>query len=251
MKHSVVELRLKRKLRNGVLITGLPGVGLIGRIAAEYIAEKLKARKVGELYSPHFPPQVLMTPKGIIKPIKSVFYVAKLKDKDLMIMVGDVQAIDPVGQYEVAGSVASMAKQIGVKEIITIGGYATGKLEGNNQIFGAATTKDIVSKFKKMGIVFGKAKGSIVGFAGLLPAIAHSLGIDAVCLMGTTHGSFVDPAASQRIVEFLSKYLGFKIDMSDLEKKAKEGQEIIKKVEEEIKKSLEQQTHVESPSYIR
>ncbi len=239
----------KVKLKKAVMITGLPGIGLIGRIAAEYIGEKLKAKEFATLYSPHFPPQVLMEKNGIMKPITNRFYYAKLKDRDLVILLGDVQAVDPVGQYEVAGEVAKFAKRIGVKEIITIGGYATGKLE-NKEIFGSANSKEMVEKFKKLKVNFSKPKGSIVGIAGLLPSLATHYNIPAICIMATTHGSFVDPSGAQRIVELLSKYLNVKIDISDLEKKAKEEQEIIKKVEEEIKKSFEQQTH-KPLSYIR
>lgn len=240
----------KVKFNNAIMITGLPGIGLIGRIAAEYIYEKLKAEQFATLYSPHFPPQVLMNKDGVMKPITNSFYHVNLKkDKDLIILLGDVQAIDPIGQYKVVGEIAKFAKKIGVKEIITIGGYATGKLE-NKEIYGSANSKKMVEKFKKFKVNFSKPKGSIVGIAGLLPAMAIYYNIPSICLMATTHGSFVDPSGAKRIVKLLSKYLNVKINLADLDKKAKEEQEIIKKVEEEIKKSFEQQAH-KSLSYIR
>ena len=48
------------KLDNPVLIEGLPGLGMVGRIATRYLAKELKAKKFAELYSPHFPYYVLV-----------------------------------------------------------------------------------------------------------------------------------------------------------------------------------------------
>ena len=43
------------KLKNPVMVTGLPGIGLIGQVAAKYLIKKLKGEKIAEIYSPHFP----------------------------------------------------------------------------------------------------------------------------------------------------------------------------------------------------
>ena len=42
----------KVKLHNPILIEGLPGIGLVGKIAAAHMIAELKAEKVAELYSP-------------------------------------------------------------------------------------------------------------------------------------------------------------------------------------------------------
>ncbi|HID16822.1 TPA: proteasome assembly chaperone family protein, partial [Candidatus Bathyarchaeota archaeon] len=44
----------KVKPFNPTIIEGLPGLGSVGKIAASYLISQLKAKKIEELYSPHF-----------------------------------------------------------------------------------------------------------------------------------------------------------------------------------------------------
>jgi hypothetical protein len=48
------------KLNNPVLIEGLPGIGFVGKLAAEHMVQELGAKKVATLYSHHFPHQILI-----------------------------------------------------------------------------------------------------------------------------------------------------------------------------------------------
>ena len=57
MATKIVQLK-KPKLKNPIFIEGLPGVGNVGRIAAGYLVEELKAKKFAELWSSHFLPIV-------------------------------------------------------------------------------------------------------------------------------------------------------------------------------------------------
>jgi uncharacterized protein (TIGR00162 family) len=236
MESTVVELK-KVKLKNGVLMTGLPGIGMIGRIAGTYLVEELKAVKVAEFYSPHFPHQVIMTKKGGMRPIKNKFYVIKTKKADILMIIGDVQALNPEGQYEVAGKVLDYAAKIGVKRVMTIGGYSTGKLAETRRIFGVVTHKEMIAELQKYGVVFGEAKGAIVGAAGLLPSLGKLRGMKGACIMGETHGGYVDITGAKNIVSLLSKMFDFSIDLKKIEEKAKEGEKVLKRIEEEVQKN--------------
>ena len=50
--------------------------------------------------------------------------------------------------------------------------------------------------------------------------------------MGETHGGYVDVIAARQIVELLAKYLNIKIDMTDIEEKARETEQLIREMEE-------------------
>ena len=234
---TIIEKTGKVKLKNGVLITGLPGIGLIGRVVGKYLVEELKAAKIADMYSPHFPHQVLMTKKGGMRPIKNKFYVIKGKKSDILLLIGDVQAMTPEGQYEVAGKVLDYAKKVGVKTVMTIGGYSTGKLNDKRNIYGVVTHKEMIDGLKKYGVVFGVAKGAIVGAAGLLPALGKLKGLKGACIMGETHGGYVDMTSAKNVVIFLSKIFELNIDMKKLEERAKEGEKVLKKIDEEVQKN--------------
>ncbi len=250
MKETIILERKKRKLKNGVLITGLPGIGLIGQIVGKYLVNELRAEKVALLLSPHFPHQVIMTKSGKPRLVKNRFYAYKGKGRDVLFLLGDVQAISSVGQYEVAGKVLEYAIKNGVNEVITVGGYSTGKITQERRVHGVSTSEKIKKTFAKLGVVFGEARGSIVGAAGLLPALAKMKGIEGTCLMGETHGSYADSAAANRVLEIVCKYLGIKVDFTKIEAMAKESEKMIKMLQEEMKRAVE---HGLPPdiSYIR
>lgn len=250
MKGTEIVLRKRiGKLRDPLLIVGLPGVGFIGRVVAKYMIDKLKGERFADIYSSHFPPHAIMTRKGVLRLIKNSLYLVKTKKRDVVVLYGETQAITTEGNYEFSARVLELCKHLNVNEIMTIGGYATGKLIKEPKIFGAANSKTYLAYLKQRKIIFGKSFGVIAGMAGILPAMAKARRIRAVCLMGETHGGFVDAVASSKILEFLGLYLNVKIDMAEIDKAVKINEAIIKKVEDEIKKQVSE--NVSKPSYIR
>ena len=65
MKATYVKELAKVEAKNPVLIEGLPGLGLVGKIAMRYLIKQLKAQKFAYLYSPHFPYFVLVSKNGV------------------------------------------------------------------------------------------------------------------------------------------------------------------------------------------
>ncbi len=227
------------QLKNPILIEGLPGIGLVGKLAAEHMIKELKAEKIAELYSPHFPHQVLMLRKGIVRMLKNKFYLWRNPDpngSDLIILIGDVQAITSEAQFEVCGTMIDYFKKLGGKTIYTLGGYGTGKVVEKPRVFGSATHKDMLKEYEQHGVIFGEATGSIIGAAGLLLGLGKLHGIRGVCLMGETHGGYVDAKSAQSVLEMLSKILGVQMDLAKLQHRAKESERFMKKMESEAKK---------------
>ncbi|MFA5105602.1 MAG: proteasome assembly chaperone family protein [Candidatus Micrarchaeia archaeon] len=239
MEHTHIIHKKGVKMKNPVLIEGLPGIGLVGKLAADHMIKELKAEKVAELVSPHFPHQVLMQKNGIMRMLKNKFYLVKGKKRDLLILVGDVQAVTSEAQYEVTGKMLDYFEKNGGKMIYTLGGYGTGKAPSAPQVFGSATHKDIIPAHEKAGMVFGKSHGSIIGAAGLLLGLGKIRKMKGVCVMGETHGGYVDAKSAQAVLEVLSKLLEVKIDISKLDQRAKESEQFMKKMEKEAAKQGE------------
>ena len=63
----------------------------------------------------------------------------------------------------------------------------------------------------------------------------------------------MDAVSARNVINVLEKLLGFTVDLSDLEKQAKEGEKIIKKIEEEVQKQTiaPYQSEKKDVSYIR
>lgn len=254
MDDVVVNMIERPALKDTVLVEGLPGIGLVGKIAGDHLRDELKATKFAELYSPYLPPQVNIQDDGTVKLVNMELYYWR-GAKDIILLLGDFQGITPDSQYQLAEKVLDVVADFNVKRIYTLGGLGTGSITVNPRVFGAATSTKLVSELEKYGIVF-KGGGAIFGASGLLLGLAMPRGIEAVCLMGETHGQIIDAKSAGAVLTVLTKILDVKVSMAELEKKAKETEEQIGQMSKMIrahKKAVERQQEMlnESPSYIR
>jgi hypothetical protein len=233
MKDTLVQRIKDVSLKDPILIEGLPGVGHVGKLVAEHLIEELKAEKIIEIYSPHFPPQVIVREDGTVKQVKNEIYAYKGK-KDLLLIVGDYQSATNEGHYELTGIFLDLATEFGVKRIYTLGGYGTGQFVEKPKVLGAANDAALVEEMKQYGIVFHENEpgGGIIGVSGLLVGLGRLRGIDAVCLMGLTSGYLVDPKSAQEVLKVLCKALDLVVDMQALEDRAKEMEKIVAKLQE-------------------
>jgi uncharacterized protein (TIGR00162 family) len=224
------------ELKSPVLVEGLPGVGNVGKLAAEHLLEQLKAKKFADIYSKFFPPQVLLDDDGVIRLVSNQLHYAKGKGKrpDIVFLVGDYQGLTPEGQYELSDHVLQLSKKLEVSRIYTLGGYGVGRMIDKPRVLGAATDKDLVEEMKEKGVVFSKGEpgSGIVGASGLLLGLGAVEGLKAVCLMGETSGYFVDPKGAEAVLRVLASILNVEIDFSELESKAQQIDAIASKLKD-------------------
>jgi len=235
MATKIIEFE-RPKLKNPIFIEGLPGIGNVGRIAAGYLVEELKAKKFAELFSSHFMPVVFLHKTAQVRLLKNEFYYYKRKNRDLIILVGDCQSTDPEGHYEVAEEIIKYIKKFGVKEMFTLAGWSVGEPVEMPKVIGAVNDEEMLKKYEKFGIDFktSESLGSIVGAAGLLLGIGKHYNIKGLCLLGETPGYplIPDHKSAREVLNVLCRILDLKIDTSKLEKRVKEMEEIIKRMQE-------------------
>jgi uncharacterized protein (TIGR00162 family) len=138
--------------------------------------------------------------------------------------------------------VLDFVEKLGVKDMFTVGGLATGEIEDEPKIYGAVSDKDLAKKYGKFGIDFsaGEKVGYIVGASGLFLGLGKERGMRGVCLLGETSGFPIVTKAAEIVLDSLTKILKIKIDMSKLEQRVSEMEKFIKKVENLQKKALMQ-----------
>lgn len=242
MEDITIEFLEKPKLTNPIFIEGLPGVGNVGKLAAEHLLGELEAKKFADIYSKHFPPQVVVDDGGIIRLVgNQLHYVKRKEGQDLVILVGDFQGLTPEGQYELSDFIMNTILDMNVKRIYTLGGYGVGRMIATPRVIGAATGDTLVKDMKKLGVVFPKGEpgAGIVGASGLLLGLGKLHGLECICLMGETSGYFVDPKSAQAVLEVLQKALDVELDFGSLEERAKHIDQIaskLKDVEEEAER---------------
>jgi uncharacterized protein (TIGR00162 family) len=256
MKETFVKETTKTEPKNAVLIEGLPGMGLVGRIAARHLIKQLGAKRFAELYSPHFPYYVLVNKRGNVRLLRGEFYFWKnsMGENDLIFLIGDSQAQTIEGQYEVAKSILDFAHKLGVKKIVTIGGYRQ-EAEDKPQVIAISTSPELLKKALGAKAIASPPGNPIVGTAGLLLGLAKFTKIEALCLLGETRGYLPDPKAAKSVLEVLQRILGFHVDLSGLDEEIEKSKEIVARMREieEKRESYAQkmrQTEKERVTYI-
>jgi uncharacterized protein len=237
MEDVLVRITEKVTLDRPVLVEGLPGVGNVGKLAVDYLKDKLKAVPFGVVHSKFFPPQVYVSEEGIIRLVSNDLYYYRSKggdQRDLVLLGGDYQGLTPEGQYELTDRVLALCSQMGVKELYTLAGFAQGHLVEGPRVLGAATSADRVEQMKKFGVVFSRNDpgGGLIGASGLFLGLGRVYGMDGVCLMGETSGYFVDPRSAEAVLKVLTKVLHLEVDLAELGQKANEIDRIAAKFRE-------------------
>ena len=237
MEDVVIRTLEKVELKDPILVEGLPGVGNVGKLAADYLREQLGAKPLATIYSKFFPPQVYVGENGVIRLVSNDLYYWKAPAgpaRDLLVLGGDYQGISPEGQYEITHRVLDYCAARGVREVYTLAGFAQGRVVDAPRVLGAATDEARVQALKDAGVVFSRNDpgGGLIGASGLFLGIGRLFNMEGACLMGETSGYFVDPRSAQAVLKVLARVLHVEIDLADLEAKAQEIDRIAQRVHE-------------------
>ncbi len=245
---DIIEVHKKNiKLKNTIFIEGLPGIGNVGKLVAEHLIDELGAKKLATMYSSNFLHQVTIEDDNTVKLMKNDFFYYKGEKIDLLFLVGDSQPVpaDSRGHYAVIGSILDFIQKYDLKEIFTLGGYATGRPIKESKVFGASTDIDLVNKYKEYGVIYGKNPGgAIVGASGLLIGLGMLRDINGTCLLGETHGylPIADAKSAESVLKILLDIIGISVSLEGLHEKAEKVEKILVKLREQIKKQKGEKT---------
>ena len=235
MNAAEINILEEIELDNPIFIEALPGLGHVGKLAADHMIDELNATKFAEIYSPSFPPQVLIKEDGIIDNMLNELYYLKdvgEDNLDLIILVGNTQALSPEGQYLVCQDILEFVKGYGISSIVTMGGMAIPQPVENPNVYGAATNEANVELLKEAEIGIRYNDGGIVGASGLFLGLGVRQGIEGICLMGETPGYFIDAESAEAILKKLSLLLNFEINTDKLDERAEETRKMIAKAQQ-------------------
>jgi len=234
MKGTQINVLKDISLDNPIFIEALPGIGHVGKLAADHMIDELGATKFAEIYSPYFPPQVFVDENGIVENMVNEFHYLKSQgenERDYILLVGNTQGLSPEGQYELCGAILDFVKEYGVKEMYTLGGLAVGHPIEESRVFGAATSLEFIETLREVGIEIRSADGGIVGASGLLLGLGKLENVEGACLMGETPGYFIDAEAAESLLEKLATLLNIEINTDKLDERAEETRKMILKAQ--------------------
>ncbi len=229
-----VEVLAEPELDDPVLIEGLPGVGHVGTLVAEHLIEEADGELVRRIYSEHLPPQVTVSDEGLAELVCVECYHVTLGGRDALVVTGDQQAATGTGHYRIAETVLDVGKELGIERLFALGGVPTGEVVEDHAVLGAAANDAVIESLESAGVEFreNKPEGGIVGISGLLVGLGARRDLDAACLMGETSGYLVDPKSAQALLGVLQTLLEFEIDLTELEERADEMEDVVARMQE-------------------
>jgi len=229
-----------------ILIEGLPGIGQVGKLVAEYMIHVLGAEKIAEIQSIYFPPQVILDEQGLARLARNELWLCRTDCRDLLFLIGDHQSTSNEGHYILADCYCEIAEELKVKRIYTLGGFGVGHLVNAPRVLGAVNRAGLREEIEAAGVTFERDEpgGAIIGAAGLILGLAAHRDIDAVCLMGETSGYLVDPMAAASVLAILSKLTGVPVDPTKLNDRASEMEKVIENLVESGRGKDEELTYI-------
>jgi len=212
----------KTKIKNPVLIEGLPGIGNVGKIATDFMIDQLKAKKLMEITSYNFPHCVFINEDNLVELPAIEVYYKNYKNHTLLLLAGDIQPLDEPSCYEFCDQILNMLEdQKGKKEIITLGGIALDKNPKKPKVYCTGNEHKIQKKYANRMLnnnLYG-ITGPIVGVSGLLVGLAGKRKIPAISLLAETYGhpNFLGIKSAKEILKILNTKLKLKLKLSELD----------------------------------
>ncbi len=221
----------KPTLRNPVLLTSFPGIGLVGTIATGYFITELQLEDLGILDSSAIPPVATLYEGVVLPPIR----IYQSQELNFLLIHSDVPIIPQIA-YEISRVIVDWAMEVNVRRIFSLAGIAT--FEDKKRVFGAVTHKELLAEIKDHVEIL--RTGTISGVAGSILNECIAVKFPGIALLGETSGFNPDPRASANLIGALNRILGWNINVQKLLQEAEfieaQMQKLAEQTVEEVKK---------------
>lgn len=221
MEFEIKEIE-KPKLKNPILIEGLPGIGNVGKIAIDFIIDAVDAKKMLEIHSSHFPHSVFVNEDNLIDLPKIDVYYKKGKKGDFLFVSGDIQPLDEKSCHAFCEIILDIFQKHNGTEIITLGGIGLPKIPKQPLVYCTANEKAIIKKYKSKNVnsnIFGVV-GPIIGVSGLLIGLASKRKIPGMILLAQTfgHPTYIGIRGARELLMVLKDSFEFDLKIKELDK---------------------------------
>jgi uncharacterized protein len=230
----------KLDVRNPILLTSFPGIGLVGTIASAHFITEYNLEPIGVIESKMLPPIATLMDGIVIPPIR----IYQSAEDDLVLIHSDVPVTTEM-TYDMVRRIVEWASGINARKIFSMAGVAT--FEGKNRVFGAATTKELLEEIREHVEIF--KTGTISGVAGSILNECVIRRFPGLILLGETFGFNPDPRAAAQLVETMNKIFGLDINVERLIKEAEYIEAQLQKLAEQTKVHEEKPKREEFPMF--
>lgn len=217
-----VEIHADVELDEPTLVEGMPGVGLVGKIATDHVISELSMEYFGSVRCPGLP-KVAVYSSGSSRLFPPVRLYAS-EEHDLVALRSDVP-VSPTEVSAFAECVSGWLEEQSAFPIYVSGSPADVSDDDDRAMYGVATG-EAGRRLTGHGIEAPGTDGVWSGPTGALLARAGEVGMDAVGLIVESDPQFPDPEAACTYLERgISPLAGVEVDDSELRERAEDIRE--------------------------
>ncbi len=210
--HKLAEVKLKSPT---VVIQGLPGMGLIGKIAANFLVDQYDGVEIARIYSSFFPPVVQIdNEQGIGQLARMEIYAITKSTPNLLILTGDAQPHD-IGIIQVLNEVLDFVIELKAETVVCLGGLRA--LEEGPEVAAFGYNEETMKWLEEYDLSPLKG-GEITGAVGVFSALAAEKGLRSFGLLGKLTLVGTDPLASKNLLKRLAKLFSLDYKYEDLDR---------------------------------
>jgi len=219
-----IVLDSKKKISNPLFIIGFQGVGMVGTLASQHLADSLNCELIGHIESEYLPPIAILNDSTLSYPIR-IYY----QKKNNIVIISSEVPVSSEFAFEMGHDIIELMNKFKSKEIIVLEGLVTKDEQPNHsKIFGVPTNEKI-KKYLNDNKVEVIGNGAILGVAGSVLLSSIQNGFKGYALMAESHMNLPDASAASVILKKLSDILKIDINTKELDKK---GLDVDKKVKD-------------------
>ena len=208
-----MEIKLTKRPKSPIIISGFPGFGMVGTIATEFLIEHLKTENIGRVIFEDMPALVALHGGKVVEPF-GIFYSKQYN----LIIVHSIGG-SPGSEWKLSAVLLQIAKELGAREIISLEGIGSADESTTSRAFFYASQPEKARQLEKLDIEPLK-EGIIMGVTSALLLKRENLPVS--CIFAETHSKMPDSKAAAKVIETLDGYLGLKVDTKPLLKMAQQ-----------------------------
>ncbi len=223
------------KYPKAMAVIGFPSVGLVGSIAANFVARTLHLERVATMISKDFPPYTIVHDGIPSSPVR--IYAGEracddgIRCDQLVVFMSEFMP-RPDLIKPVVDKLLEWCSEKEIGTILTLEGINVGEMPDDAPIYGVASTPKTRAMFENYGVKEMK-EGMVSGISGVLLFEGERLGIDVICLLGPARLDYPDARGAARLLEIVAKMLPeLKLDPEPLYKEAEQ-------IEQQMKAALD------------
>ncbi|MEE9592970.1 MAG: PAC2 family protein [Thermoplasmata archaeon] len=225
-------------LSAALCVVGFPGVGLVGRIATDFLVSQFDLKRIASLQSDDFPPMAILVKGQTMSPVRIHAAPMVCGVDGTCNQLAVLQAeLTPSGEvlYELADALISWCLDKRVREMVVLEGFVRPEGTADSVVYGTGNNPSTLERLKKIDVK-PLGEGVISGIAGPLSYLAEVRGLDVTILLAETAREFPDARAAAKLLEVIDPIVHhIEIDAKPLYEKAE-------LIEARLKQNMEQHT---------